>query len=75
MEKIAEWCEYKKFDYFIEEQEMDHQVISFMINEINKGLPFHYIKTKKEIFLEDIRLFLGIEMKELAQIQKASYLL
>ena len=62
-------------NYFIEEVEMAQKVVFSMINVITKGLPYVYIKMKKEIFLVDMHLYLGPEIMVPVLIQKVSYLL
>ena len=49
----------KKLNYYIEEQEMVHLLVYFIINVIIKDQHYVYAKMKRIIFLEDILLFLG----------------
>ena len=49
-------------NYYIEELEMELQVKLFMKNVMIKVLLYVYIKMIKEIFSEDIPLFLGKKM-------------
>ena len=67
--------EIKNMNCFKEEVEMEQKVVFSMINVITKGLPYAYIKMKKEVFLVDMHLYLGQEIMVPLQIQKVSYLL
>ena len=67
--------EIKNMNCFKEEVEMEQKVVFSMINVITKGLPYAYIKMKKEIFLVDIHQFLGPDIMVPVLIQKVSYLL